>query len=52
MKKLQFHQTNRRIGTKGLYIALAVSLLAIGGAAWLGITDDRQKLEVKEPEIS
>lgn len=52
MKKLQFSQKSRRIGSKGFYIALAISLLAIGGAAWLGITAAMQKLEVKEPEIS
>ncbi len=51
MKKLQFHQKSR-IGSKGFYIALAVSLLAIGGAAWLGITAAMQKLEIKEPEIT
>lgn len=53
MKKIQFNrQKSRAKNGKGFYIALACSLLAVGAAAWFGVTAAMQKLKTQPPEVS
>ena len=53
MKKIQINRAKSRTkNAKGFYIALACSLVAIGAAAWFGVTAAMRKLEVTPPEVS
>lgn len=53
MKKIQINRTKSGAkGGKGFYAALAVSLFAIGAAAWFGITAAMQKLKTEVPDVS
>lgn len=51
MKKTSFRdvKSSRFFGGKGFYIALAVSLAAVGGAAWLGVNSAMNKLSQQQP---
>lgn len=51
MKKMQIGESkaHRFFSGKGFYIALAVSLVAVGGAAWLGISSAMNKLQSQKP---
>jgi len=53
MKKIQFGESraHRFFSGKGFYVALAVSLVAIGGAAWLGVNSALNQLENNTPEL-
>lgn len=53
MKKMQLGESkaHRFFSGKGFYIALAVSLVAVGGAAWLGVNSAINKLESAPPDI-
>ena len=53
MKKMQLGESkaHRFFSGKGFYVALAVSLVAVGGAAWLGVNSAINKLENDKPEI-
>lgn len=53
MKKIQINRTKANAkGAKGFYLALALSLLAIGASAWFGITAAMQKLKTEPPVVS
>ena len=53
MKKIQRTRAKSRTkNANGFYIALACSLVAIGAAAWFGVTAAMRKLEVTPPEVS
>lgn len=53
MKKIQINRAKSTAkGGKGFYIALAVSLFAVGAAAWFGITAAMQKLKTEVPDVS
>ncbi len=45
-------KTQRFFSGKGFYIALALSLAAVGGAAWLGVNSAMDKLEAPPPDLS
>ena len=53
MKKMQFGESkaHRFFSGKGFYVALAVSLVAVGGAAWLGVNSAINQLENNAPEL-
>lgn len=56
MKKPEFQTTTKSTAAKrffngkGFYVALAVSLAAVGGAAWLGVNSAMNKLNAPTPE--
>lgn len=52
MKKNTFGESkaHRFFSGKGFYVTLAVSLVAVGGAAWLGVNSAINQLGTKEPE--
>ncbi len=52
MKKTQIGESkaHRFFSGKGFYAALAFSLIAVGGAAWLGVNSALNKLESETPE--
>ena len=53
MKKIQINRAKGHAKNgKGFYIALACGLLAVGAAAWFGVTAAMRKLEVNPPEVS
>ncbi|MFZ2537407.1 MAG: M23 family metallopeptidase [Oscillospiraceae bacterium] len=54
MKKTHIGATKsqRFFSGKGFYIALALSLTAVGGAAWLGVNSAMDKLESPPPDLS
>ncbi len=53
MKKIQINRTKANAkGGRGFYLALALSLLAIGASAWFGITAAMQKLKSEPPTVS
>lgn len=54
MKKVHIGETKaqRFFSGKGFYIALALSLAAVGGAAWLGVNSAMDKLESPPPELN
>lgn len=54
MKKVHIGESKaqRFFSGKGFYIALAISLVAIGGAAWIGVNSAMDKLESPPPDIS
>lgn len=53
MKKMQFGESkaHRFFSGKGFYVALAVSLVAVGGAAWIGVNSAINQLENDTPEL-
>lgn len=52
MKKTQFGESraHRFFSGKGFYVALAVSLVAVVGAAWLGVNSAMDKLQSDTPQ--
>lgn len=54
MKKTHIGETKsqRFFSGKGFYAALALSLVAVGGAAWLGVNSAMDKLESPPPDLS
>ena len=54
MKKVHIGETKsqRIFSGKGFYVALALSLLAVGGAAWLGVNSAMDSLESPPPDLS
>lgn len=50
--KLKESRAHRFFSGKGFYVALAISLTAVGGAAWLGVNSALDKIEVPPPELN
>ncbi len=53
MKKTQFGESkaHRFFSGKGFYIALAVSLIAVGAAAWIGVNSAMSQMKQPEPKV-